>query len=190
MKLPRLIRACLRPINGSPQVIQFCSYSNNGRCWVGWPSATYRQMRHRPSPSRVFAWRRSLVCLISSVVGGNRKFVVMVGGWFSARRRQRNSFGDKRYRVRCANHSPSAVTWPADDGRRRRRRRRDHTRIIIVILVAAANANATAGGCYTAIAKTEFSLHFSSPSPPRTRSRRGRRAATAPPQQQNTATGG
>ena len=75
----------------------------------------------------------------------------------------------ERYRVRCATHSPSAVTWPAYNGlRRRRRRRRDHTRIIVVILVAAVNANATAGSCYTAIAKPEFVLRFPlQPPPPR-----------------------
>ena len=74
----------------------------------------------------------------------------------------------ERCRVHCATHSPSAVTWPAYNGLRRRRRRRDHTRIIVVILVAAVNANATAGSCYTAIAKTEFALRFPlQPPPPR-----------------------
>ena len=85
----------------------------------------------------------------------------------------------ERYRVRCATHAPSAVTWPADDRRRRRRRRRDHTRVIITILVAAANANATAGGCYTAIAKpsslfvflTIAAAHARPPRPPRLRHR-------------------
>ena len=98
-----------------------------------------------------------------------------------------------RNRVRCATHSPSTVTsglaaWPADDGRRRRRWRHDHTRIIVVILVAAANANTC---LLSAIAKIEFALRFPLQPLPRTRGRRGRRAATAPPpQQQNTATDG
>jgi len=153
-------------------------------------------MRHRPS--RVFALRPAaggviFVCLILPVVGGNRKPQVCGYGWRMALgppQAEKIRPVTERNRVRCATHSPSAVTWPADDGRRRRTRRRDHTWIIVVILVAAANANATAGGCYTAIAKTEFALRFPLQPLPRTRGRRGRRAATAPPQQVNTATDG
>ena len=65
-----------------------------------------------------------------------------------------------------------------------------NSQVIITILVAAANANATAGGCYTAIAKTEFTLRL----PHHRRRARVAAAAAAPPPrrhgQKNTAMDG
>ena len=128
---------------------------------------------------------------LSHLAYGGRQPHFFGYGWSMAlglSQAEKNRLVTERYRVCCATHAPSAVTWPADDRRRRRRRRRDHTRIIIAIPVAAANANATAGGCYTAIAKTEFTLRF----PDHRRRARAAAAAAAPPPrrhgQKNTAT--
>ena len=127
----------LRPIRGSPQANTILRW----RCWVGWPSATYRQMRHRLS--RKF-------CL-SHLACGGRQPQLFGYDWSMALglpQAEKTRLVTERYRVRCATHAPSAVTWPADDRRRQRRRRRDHTRVIITIIVAAANANDLKSGVF------------------------------------------
>ena len=68
--------------------------ANKNRRWLGGMALCHVPPDAPPPIARVRTAaarrrRRKFVCLISPVVGGNRKFAVMVGGWLSARRRQR-----------------------------------------------------------------------------------------------------